>query len=97
VERGEKDVYPSKSNQAWNFPLATKQDVSPLASKHWIHFKGHQAWNLPLATKLGFSVTSFLKVQIWIICFFFFGCDFLFEYLKTCSYNFPWEEKNNKS
>jgi hypothetical protein len=34
------------------------------------------------------SFFFFLKVQIWIICLFFFGHDFQFEFLKTCSYNF---------
>jgi hypothetical protein len=45
VEGNEKDAspFPSKGTQTWNIPRATKQDASPLASKHGIHFKGHQA------------------------------------------------------
>ncbi len=41
MEGGEKDVFPShpKGHQAWNLPLATKQNVSPLTMKlgtfHW--------------------------------------------------------------
>jgi hypothetical protein len=49
----------SKSHQAWNLPLATKQNVSPLTFNHWIHFKGHQVWNLPLATKQNVSPLTY--------------------------------------
>jgi hypothetical protein len=72
------------------------------------HSKGHQTWNIPRATKLGtfhwssgwdlLLLPSFpfsLKAQIWIICFLLFECDFQIEFLKTCSYNFPWEEKSD--
>jgi hypothetical protein len=38
--------------------------------------KGHQAWNLLRATKLGFSLSFFLKVQIWIIWAFFLDVTF---------------------
>ncbi len=60
-----------QGHQAWNLPLATKQDDSPLASKHWIHFNGHQTLNLPLATKLRFSFTSFFPFLFKIGSFFF--------------------------
>jgi len=86
-----------KATKHWNLPLATKQDVSPWTSKHWIHFKGHQKWNISRATEHGTfhwppswglpSPTSFpffLKGQIGIICLFLFGHDFRFEYLKSC-------------
>ncbi len=68
-----------------------KQNDSPLASKHWIHLNGHQIWNLPLATKLSFSFNSFLPLlfksaNLDHFYFSFFGCDFQFESLKTCSY-----------
>jgi hypothetical protein len=49
------------------------------------------SWGLPSLP----SFLFYLKVWIWIICFFIFGCDFWFESLKTCSYNFLWEEKND--
>ncbi len=64
--------------------ISHQADVSPLTSKHLIHFKGppnmeyskgHEAWNLPLPTRgvpLLLSFPSSLKVWIWIICLFFF-------------------------
>ncbi len=51
--QGPPNLEPSKGHQIYNFPSATKQDVSPLTSKYWIHFKGHQAWNTLRATKHG--------------------------------------------
>jgi hypothetical protein len=41
--QGPPTLEPSKDHQAWNLLKATKQDVSPLTSKQWIHFRSHQA------------------------------------------------------
>jgi hypothetical protein len=49
------------------------------------------SWGFPLPPSFWFS----LKARTWIICLYFFGHDFLFEYLKTYSYNFLWEEKSD--
>ncbi len=80
------------------------------ATKHWIHFKGHQTWNILRAIELetfqrssSWDLSLFLsflfslKAWIWIICLFIFRCDLQFEFLKTCSYNFPWEKKSDLS
>jgi hypothetical protein len=52
-----------------------------------------------LATKLGSSLASFLllfsKGMNLDHLFLFF--QMWFPYLKTCSYNFLWEEKSNES
>jgi hypothetical protein len=96
---------PSKGHQIYNFPSATKQDVSPLTSKYWIHFKGHQAWNTLRATKHGTfhwpsnwglpPPPSFpFSLKAWIGLFVFLFSNVIFN-LNFCSYNFLWKEKND--
>jgi hypothetical protein len=50
MKKNEKDVFLSlsKGHQTWNLPLGTKQDASPLTSKHWILSIGHQAKCFPI-------------------------------------------------
>jgi len=76
----------SKGYQVWNLLVATK-----LGTLHW-----PPSWGLPLPPSLYLSLSFSLKAWIWIICLSFFGHDFQFEFLKTCSYNFPWEEKSSE-
>jgi hypothetical protein len=72
-EKGENDVFPSpsKGHQTLDLPLATKQNVPPLAIKFGT-FQGppnirtfHQppSWGFLSPSSFCFS----LKVQIWII------------------------------
>ncbi len=111
MKKNENDVspFPSKGHQAWNLskatkhwnlPLATKQDVSPLAIKFGT-FQGPLSQGLPslpsFSFPFSFSFSFSLKAQIQIIWHFLFRHNFRFEFLKTYSYNFFWEEKNDQS
>jgi hypothetical protein len=65
-------------------------EVTKHGTKHGT-FQRPPSCGLPLPPSFHFS----LKVQIWMICFISFRCDFQFEFLKIYSYNFPWDEKND--
>jgi hypothetical protein len=90
--RSENDASPSlsKGHEAWNLPLTTKHGTFQ-KQPSMEPFIGHQVRHLSLPPSFLFS----LKTQIWVIWLFLYGPNFQFESLKTYSYNFPWEDKND--
>jgi hypothetical protein len=60
-----------------------EKDVSPSPSK------GHQVGVFPPPFFFFFKGVNLDHLA------FFFGHNFQVESLKTCSYNFPWEENND--
>jgi hypothetical protein len=70
----------------------------PKATKHGT-FQGPPSWEPSIGHQVGVFLSLltflfFLKREFGSFVF-FFGRDFQFEFLKTCSYNFLWEEKND--